>query len=120
MPINTSRLQVQRQGDVTIVGFLDRNILEETSIQQIGEEISRIIDESDTPKLLLFFGSVEHLSSAALTALITINNKVRQRGGQLRLSNIGAHIYEVFSITKLNKLFQIHDTAESAIQSFRS
>lgn len=114
-----SRLVVHEEGDVTRVSFLDRNILEEATIQQIGDEISGLIDRSGNPKILINFENVEHLSSAALGTLITINNKVRQKGGQLRLSNIDPQIYEVFVITKLNKLFQIHDSNEKAIASFK-
>ncbi|NJL32026.1 MAG: STAS domain-containing protein [Phycisphaerales bacterium] len=114
-----SRLVIHQDGEITRISFLDRNILEEAGIQQIGDEIGQIIETSGFPKLLIDFSNVEHLSSAALGTLITINNKVRQKGGQLRLSNINTQIYEVFVITKLNKLFQIHDTAVTAVQSFK-
>ena len=43
---------------------------------------------------------------------------MRDRAGQLRLANIDPQIYEVFVITRLNKLFQIHDTTEEAVESF--
>lgn len=114
-----SRLMVQRDREITRIEFLDRNILEEANIQQIGDEIAQIIEQSANPKLLISFENVEHLSSAALGTLITVNNKVRQKGGQLRLSNIDPQIYEVFVITKLNKLFQIYDDAEKAATSFK-
>lgn len=119
MAAEDSRLAVQEQGDVTRVGFLDRNILEETSIQRIGDEVAELVDASTNPKLLLDFESVEHLSSAALGTLITINNRIKAKGGQLRLSSIDPNIYEVFKITKLNKLFQIHGTADEALKSFK-
>jgi anti-sigma B factor antagonist len=113
-----SRLRIEEQDGVTCVQFVDRNILDEANIQQIGEEIGRIIDAAHQPKVLISFDNVDHLSSAALGALITINNKIRGKDGQLRLANIDQQIYEVFVITKLNKLFQIHDTTEQAIASF--
>ncbi len=119
MNTKESRLIVQRELEVIRVGFLDRNILEEASIQHIGEEIGQLIEQSTNPKLLIDFSNVEHLSSAALGTLITINNKIKNKGGQLRLSNIDEKIYEVFVITKLNKLFQIHPTAEMAMASFK-
>lgn len=118
MPGAESRLMIQKEGDVTIIEFLDRNILDEASIQQIGEEILHIVEGSAMPKILINFENVDHLSSAALGTLITINNKVRQRDGQLRLANIDQQIYEVFVITKLNKLFHIHKTLTEAIKSF--
>jgi anti-sigma B factor antagonist len=35
------------------------------------------------------------------------------------LCNIDPQIYEVFVITKLNKLFQIHEDAPQAVASFK-
>ncbi len=114
-----SRLRIRRDGDVTVVEFIDRNILDEANIQAIGDEITSLINESDKPMLLISFANVDHLSSAALGTLITINNRVRDKGGQLRLANIDAQIYEVFVITRLNKLFEIHETTEDALSSFK-
>ena len=115
-----SRLRVLEQNGVTCIEFVDRNILDEANIQQIGEEIVAIVDGQDNPRVLISFENVDHLSSAALGTLITINNKIRGKDGQLRLANIDRQIYEVFLITKLNKLFQIHDTSEQALASFFS
>ena len=113
-----SRLRVDEQDGVTRIEFVDRNILDEANIQQIGEEIGRLIDAQPQPKFLISFDNVDHLSSAALGTLITINNKIRGREGQLRLAEIDPQIYEVFVITKLNKLFQIFDSTEQALASF--
>ena len=113
-----SRLRVAERDGITQIEFVDRNILDEANIQQIGEEISRLIDAEPQPKILISFDNVDHLSSAALGTLITINNKIRSKDGQLRLANIDKQIYEVFVITKLNKLFQIHETTDDALASF--
>ena len=113
-----SRLRVLDQDGVTCIEFVDRNILDEANIQQIGEEIGSIVDAQPAPKVLISFENVDHLSSAALGTLITINNKIRGKDGQLRLANIDPQIYEVFVITKLNKLFQIHEATEEARASF--
>ena len=118
MSATGSRLRVAEQDGITRIEFVDRNILDEANIQQIGDEISQIIDELESPKLLISFENVDHLSSAALGTLITINNKIQGKDGQLRLANIDPQIYEVFVITKLNKLFEIHDGSEQAIASF--
>ena len=118
MSATGSRLRVAEQDGITRIEFVDRNILDEANIQQIGDEISQIIEELESPRLLISFENVDHLSSAALGTLITINNKIRGKDGQLRLANIDPQIYEVFVITKLNKLFEIHDGSEQAIASF--
>ncbi len=115
-----SKLSIQQLGPVTVVQFLDRNILDETGIQEIGELILREVDRAASPRLLIDFVNVDHLSSAALGALIKVNNRVRQKDGQLRLCNIDPRIYEVFKITRLDQLFQIHPSAEYALKSFKA
>ena len=117
-PTGPSRLRVKQHKDVTQVEFIDRNILDESNIQQIGEEITDLVESAPTPKLLISFSNVDHLSSAALGTMITINNRVKSKKGQLRLANIDPQIYEVFKITKLDKLFQIHDSTDAALASF--
>jgi len=119
MPASESRLRVRRVENVTQVEFIDRNILDEANIQIIGEEIAALIDAEPSPRLLISFANVDHLSSAALGTLITIRTRVESRKGQLALANIDPQIYEVFVITRLNKLFQIHETTEEAMKNFR-
>jgi anti-sigma B factor antagonist len=118
MSTGESRLRVKRVDNISHVEFVDRNILDEGNIQIISNEISELIDAEATPRLLISFANVEHLSSAALGALIKISVKTRAKQGQLRLANIDPQIYEVFVITRLNKLFQIHETTDEAMKSF--
>jgi anti-sigma B factor antagonist len=112
------RLEVEDIGDVTVVNFTDRKILDEQNIQLIGEQLFSLVDESGRKKILLNFGNVEYLSSAALGKLITLNKKLQGAGGKLILCNIDPQIYEVFEITKLNKLFNIKAEEQAALQEF--
>jgi anti-sigma B factor antagonist len=111
-------LSVVQNKDIRIVEFTSAKILDEANIAEIGATLTSIIDESEKPKLLLDFSNVDHLSSAALGMLINANNRIRQRNGQLRLTNIKGPILEVFVITKLNKLFRILPDRAEAMKSF--
>src|SRR5437762_8858546 len=112
------RLEVEDIGDVTVVNFTDRKILDEQNIQVIGEQLFSLVDEAGRKKILLNFGNVEYLSSAALGKLITLNKKLQAAGGKLILCNIDPQIYEVFEITKLDKFFNIQKEEQAALQSF--
>jgi anti-sigma B factor antagonist len=114
-----ARLKVTRQGETIQVEFTSRKILDEANIAEIGEQLSALVEKEERPRVIISFAAVDHLSSAALGTLITINNKVKQRGGQLRLSNINPQILEVFLITKLNKLFRIYPTVKEAQDSLQ-
>src|SRR5437762_10420313 len=112
------RLEVEDIGDVTVVSFTDRKILDEQNIQIIGEQLFSLVDELGRRKLLLNFGNVEYLSSAALGKLITLNKKLQGVNGKLILCNIHPQIYEVFEITKLNKLLNIRKDEQEGLQMF--
>ena len=112
------RLNVQEIGEVTVVRFRDQKILEDINIQELGQELFRLVEIDRREKLLLNFSSVDFLSSAALGKLITLDKKMKALGGVLKLSNIRPEIYEVFAITKLNRLFDIQDDEADALSAF--
>jgi anti-sigma B factor antagonist len=109
---------VSQQKDIRIVEFQNHKILDEGNIADIGVTLNAMIDETPSPKMLLDFVNVDHLSSAALGMLINANNRIKQKNGALRLTNIKPQILEVFVITKLNKLFKILPTRDAALASF--
>ena len=112
------RLEVTEVGDVTVIRFRDRKIVEDINIQEMGIEMFHLVENEKRSKLLLNFSSVDFLSSAALGKLITLDKKVKAHQGTLKLSNIRPEIYEVFSITKLNRLFDIKDDEADALAAF--
>jgi anti-anti-sigma factor len=112
------RLEVTEVGDVAVVRFVDRKILDEANIQELGQELFQLVEEENKTSMLLNFANVEFLSSAALGKLITLDKKIKARGGRLKLSNIRPEIYEVFAITKLNKLFDIKEDESDALAAF--
>jgi anti-sigma B factor antagonist len=116
MSTGTRRLDLEEIGDVTVAKFIDKKILDEGNIQIIGNQLFALLEEAGRQKIVLDFSNVEYLSSAALGKLITMDKKVKAAKGKLRLCNIRPDIYEVFAITKLNKLFDMKDDLEAALQ----
>ena len=112
-----NRIDVSDVGEVSVVQFKDRKILDESNIQEMGRELFGLVDQNRI-RVLLNFMNVEFLSSAALGKLITLDKKIKTAKGQLKLSNIRPEIYEVFAITRLNKLFDIHEDESDALATF--
>ena len=111
-------LEVSQVGDVTVARFRDRKIIEDVNIQELGQEMFRLVEADGRERLLLDFSAVDFLSSAALGKLITLDKKMKAHGGTLKLSNIRPEIYEVFAITKLNRLFDIRKDEAEALAAF--
>src|SRR6187549_3356205 len=106
------------QGEVSMVRFLDRKIIDAANIQELGDELFALVEKEQRKNLLLNFASVEFLSSAALNKLIILDKKVKGAGGKMRLCNLKPEIYEVFAITRLNQLFDIKNTEQEALAGF--
>ena len=111
-------VDVSEVGDVTVVRFRDHKIIEDINILELGQELFQLVESENRGKLLLNFSSVEFLSSAALSKLITLERKVKAHGGVLKLSNIRAEIYDVFKITKLIRVFDIKDEEADALAAY--
>jgi len=72
MASDVTRFNIQTIDGVTIAKFIDNRILDEATIQVIGEQMYRLVDDHGLRKVVLDFESVEHLSSAALGNLINM------------------------------------------------
>jgi anti-sigma B factor antagonist len=114
----TQRIDVSRTGDVSVVRFRDRKILDEAAIQQLGAELFALVEVDNRKTIVLDFEGVEFLSSAALGKLITFDRKVKTSQGRLKMCGITPSILEVFQVTKLNKVFDIRADAAEAISAF--
>jgi anti-sigma B factor antagonist len=112
------RIVVSKVGDVTVVKFVDKKILDEANIQALGQELFALVEIDNRRSIVLNFTDVEFLSSAALGKLITLDRKVKAVKGRLKMSNIRPEILEVFQITKLNKVFDIRKDEPEAISAF--
>lgn len=108
-------LRVNDLTKAVVIEFADRKILEELSIVEIGNELSQMAAAYPGRVLIISFGNVDHLSSATLGLLIKLREQVAKNNGHLILADIRPQIYEVFKITKLNRLFDISDTVGEAL-----
>lgn len=117
MAVIKPRISVEYVENATVVTFVDEKILEEMDIQSLKESIMSVVEEGGRINLILDFSNVRFLSSAVLGLLMRISKKVYEQEGNLKLCNISSRLYEIFKITRLNKIFDIYDNVEGAIQS---
>jgi anti-anti-sigma factor len=112
---SNQRLNVMQEGAATVVELIDRKILDEVAILEIGEQLGALVSASEIPRIVLDFTNVAHMSSSALGMLITLHKRIREKDGQLRLCSIQPAISEIFEITRLSEIFQIAASREAAL-----
>jgi anti-sigma B factor antagonist len=69
-------------------------------------------------RLLIDFSRTGYIDSSGLGALVSISKRIRESGGELRLSGLNEDLRSLFELTKLDTLFSITETPEQALASF--
>ena len=105
-------------GEILVVGFTDSKILDSQRIEQVGRELQEILPQAIQKKMLLNFRGVSFMSSAMITKLVMLNKGCKAQSVTLKFCEVSPNVMEVYNITKLNKLFDIQDGEEAALESF--
>ncbi len=106
-------------GEVLVVTFKQASILDQGIIDQIGLELEQAeLEAAGGRKLLVDFTTVDFMSSAMLGKLVQLHKRCRNDKIKLKLCNINKNVLEVFKITRLDKLFEIHKDAGVALPTF--
>ncbi len=105
----------QDVGKVQIITLLESEIADTYYIEEIGEDLNRHIESSDTQRLIVDLRHVRHLSSAALHLLMALKVILDQRDGRMCVANLKKDLQEVFRWTKLKSLMPIFVTTDEAI-----
>ena len=112
-------LELSDAGEVVVATFNQASILDQAVIDQIGREFEQAgLEASGSRKLLLNFQSVEYMSSAMLGKLIQLHKRCKADKIKLKLCSIAKNPLDVFKITKLDRLFEIHKDAPTALAAF--
>jgi anti-anti-sigma factor len=113
-------IKSESKGEIRILFIDEVRLVDTAAIEQCYREIVEILEKTEESNVLLHFGRVAFLSSSALGMLVRLKKKCKEYEIALRLCNIAPEIYEVFKITSLNKLFDIHADAADALDAFKA
>jgi anti-sigma B factor antagonist len=108
-------LKVRKQNEVAVVTFATSRILDQSNVQQLGEEFGSLVDEYSLDKIVVNFSGVTYMSSAVMGKLVSLLKKVQAAGGRLVLCSIEDSIYEIFEIMRFDKMFDIRPTEDEAV-----
>jgi len=104
---------IEREGLVIARVQLEA-ILTSEQVEAFGKVLLPLADVPGR-RVVLSFLSVHQLTSMALGEIIRLHKRLAETGGELCLADIDPRIWEVFSITRLDRLFRIFEREEEAV-----
>ena len=84
--------------------------------QELKDLVQAALDRGER-RLLIDFSRTGYIDSSGLGALVSISKRIREAGGELRLSGLNEDLRTLFELTKLDTLFNIADSRDEALQS---
>ena len=109
------KLKREMINDINVV-YMEGSLTVATA-QDVFSQIVSLLEDGET-KFLLNLSSVEFIDSTGLGTLVRLSKRVREAKGKLSLAEPQAKILEMFELTRLNKIFSIHNTHEEALRAF--
>jgi len=110
-------LDVKTSGDVTILtpkGML----LGGKETDELQAKIKELT-EAGNRKLLINLGQTTFMNSVSLGVLIAGHSSYAKRDARMKLCAVDKKIQNIFVVTKLSLVFEVHDTEEDALKSFK-
>lgn len=74
--------------------------------------------EADRPRLVLDCSQVRLIDSAGVAMLLQCMQEAMKRDGDLKLAAVSAASGAILELMRVDRLFEIFDTAKEAVQSF--
>jgi anti-sigma B factor antagonist len=106
---------IHKEGEVCVVSVEGQLIV--GNRQELKQKVLDEIERGER-KFLVDFSQTGYIDSSGLGVLVSLSKKIREHGGELRLTNLNEDLKTLFELTKLDTLFQIAETRERALESF--
>ena len=108
-------LHVQREDSAVILEV--RGQLVVSNWRELRQTVLETL-EAGARNILVDFEQTSYIDSSGVSVLVHISNKIREKGGQLRLANLNEDLKRLFELTRLDSVFQIADSRKAALASF--
>lgn len=113
-----SHFNVQQIGTSTVVEFTSPSLMDPIELEQIAQQLYKLVDEEDRRRLILDFEKVQYLSSQAIGILLALQKKLSAlKKSHLVLCGVGARLMELLRITRLDRIMTIKPSQKEAIRT---
>ncbi len=85
-------------------------------INKLRDELKEFAQKESGNNLIADLSNVTYLNSTALGIFLSANAFFEKNNGKLLLCNANSYLKNIFSITKLDIIFEIYGSAEEAIK----
>ena len=107
--------QIETAGDVVVVAVVGQLVVgnRQEFKQSVLDEVER-----GARRILVDFSETGYVDSSGLGALVSLNKRLREAGGELRLAALNEDMRTLFELTRLDTLFRLYGSRAEARAQF--
>ncbi|WP_422925580.1 STAS domain-containing protein [Singulisphaera sp. PoT] len=113
-----SHLLVESVHGITVARLTDEMLVSEEAIFGVDGQLLGLVESSKPERFLLNFSEVRAMSSTMLAVLLKIGRKVAAQGGRLKLCGLSPDLFEIFKITRFDRIFETYSEEWEALDAF--
>ncbi len=109
------KLDVSRTEDIAVVRCRGRIVFGEEA-----DELRRVVLGllNETKRIILNLAWIGHIDSSGLGTLVASFISARNRGAEIKFAALSPEARRVLRITSVDRLFEVFESTEEAIESF--
>jgi anti-anti-sigma factor len=109
---------IEKHEDALIVTFRGDKLEYESSGKLRSETVAAAGDHAGLP-VIVDLNGLEMISSVSIGALITLSQVLGGSGQRLILTGLSPHVRSTFTTCRIDRLFEMYDTREEALQALQ-
>jgi anti-sigma B factor antagonist len=110
------KLNTRTVDDVVVIDASGKIVFGEES-SQLRDTVKKLITEHK--KVVLNLAGTHYIDSGGLGTLVSLYTSANVAGASLKLANLTQRIGDLLQVTKLLTVFDVYDSEQKALDSFR-
>src|SRR5882672_3180607 len=85
---------------------------------ELRDTVKKLVTQSN--QIILNLGGISYIDSGGLGTLVALYTTAHNAGGSVKLVNLTQRVGDLLQVTKLLTVFEVYDSEEKAIESFKT
>jgi anti-sigma B factor antagonist len=113
----TNRFEYKKEERNGVIIFTLTGSLDIGTVSAMKADIDLVVS-SGQYKVLFDLYDLEQIDSSGIGQIIALFKRVRSNKGDVKISRLMGQPKEIFSLLRLDRVFEIHDDVDRALNSF--
>jgi sigma-B regulation protein RsbU (phosphoserine phosphatase) len=109
----------QEQKENILIITPEKESLDASDAPEFKDKVIELITESKSMSVVFDLNKLQFIDSSGLGSFLSVLRTLNARGGDLKLARMNGQIRTMFELVKMHKIFEIYNSTEDAIESFK-